>query len=185
MTLWHCSPAPGLTVLRPSVTKYFGKPKQVCLTASLPMALMYGVRHFEYTYGYTRAGQIYYEEYFPNALEELYGGKAASLYRCRLREDMERTAIPNEYVTALEVPVEEEIPVPDVLEALLKQERQGALKIIRWLELSEGTRKRVRKAEADTILEHGLLARPEDPFARFMQEKYPDSWALALEKEDT
>ena len=31
------------------------------------MALMYSVRNFEYTYGYTKAGQIYYEEYFPDA----------------------------------------------------------------------------------------------------------------------
>ena len=55
MTLYHCSPTAGLTVLRPSVS--FGKPSQVCLTASLPMALMYGVKHFEYTYGYTRDGR--------------------------------------------------------------------------------------------------------------------------------
>ena len=48
MTLYHCSPEPGLKTLRPSGNR-FGKPRQVCLTASLPMALMYGVRHFEYT----------------------------------------------------------------------------------------------------------------------------------------
>ena len=29
MTLYHCSPTPGLKVLRPSVTQYFGKPRQV------------------------------------------------------------------------------------------------------------------------------------------------------------
>ena len=40
--LYHCSPIGGLTVLEPGVTKYFGKPRQVCLTASLPMALLYG-----------------------------------------------------------------------------------------------------------------------------------------------
>ncbi len=39
MTLYHCSPTPGLKTLRPGVTKYFGKPEKVCLTASLPMAL--------------------------------------------------------------------------------------------------------------------------------------------------
>lgn len=64
--LYHGSPVPGLRELQPSVTKYFGKPRQVCLTASLPMALMYGAKHFEYTYGYTKDRQIYYEEYFPN-----------------------------------------------------------------------------------------------------------------------
>ncbi len=81
MTLYHCSPEPGLKTLRPSGSR-FGKPRQVCLTASLPMALMYGVRHFEYTYGYNRAGELYYEEFFPNALAEIYRGKKASLYVC-------------------------------------------------------------------------------------------------------
>lgn len=109
MTLYHCSPTPGLRVLKPSVTQYFGKPRQVCLTASLPMALMYGVKHFEYAYGYTGAGRVNYEEY------------------------------------------------------LLGEKRR------RW----------VVRAEADTIQEKGLLTRPGDPFARYLREKYPESWALA------
>ena len=71
MELYHASPTAGLTVLRPSVTEFFGKPKQVCLTALKPMALLYGVRHFEYTYGYRKDGGLYYQEYFPGALEEL------------------------------------------------------------------------------------------------------------------
>lgn len=181
MTLYHCSPTPGLAVLRPSVTRYFGKPRQVCLTASLPMALMYGIRHFEYAYGYTRDGRIYYEEYFPNALEELYRGRSASLYLCARRADMEPTAIPNEYVAGTEVPVEEERFVPDILAALLEQERLGALKVVRWDELDGERRRWIVRAEADTIREKGLLARPDDPFARYMREKYPESWALAAQ----
>ncbi len=35
MTLYHCSPTPGLKTLRPGVTQYFGKPR----AAGLPMAL--------------------------------------------------------------------------------------------------------------------------------------------------
>lgn len=179
MKLYHCSPTAGLTVLRPSVTKYFGKPKQVCLTASLPMALLYGIKHFEYSYGYTRDGRLYYEEYFPDALEELYRGKAASLYTCSLRPDMETTPIPNEYVTQGEVPVESEQVIPDVLAALLEQERLSALKIVRWAELSGERRAWIVRAEADTIAEKGLLAQPDSDFARFMREKYPESWKRA------
>ena len=88
IVLYHASPTKGLKELRPSVTIYFGKPKQMCLAALLPMALMYGVKHFEYPYGYTRDGQIHDEEYFPNAFRAVYGGKSASLYRCLWREDM-------------------------------------------------------------------------------------------------
>ena len=58
MELYHASPTAGLTVLRPSVTEFFGKPRQVCLTSLKPMALLYGIRHFEYTYGYTGEGKL-------------------------------------------------------------------------------------------------------------------------------
>lgn len=182
MKLYHVSPTAGIAVLEPSVTKYFGKPKQVCLTASLPMALLYGARHFEYTYGYTREKALYYEEYFPGALEEIYRGKSASLYLCEKVPDMEPTAIPNEYVSALPVQVAKEVPIPDVYEALLEQERLGALKIIRWPELTEKSRAWIVEAEAETILEKELLGQPDSPFARYMREKYPESWALALQK---
>ena len=182
LALYHASPTKGLRELRPSVTKYFGKPKQVCLTSCLPMALLYGVRHFEYPYGYTREGRIYYEEYFPNALREVYGGKSASLYRCAWREDMETTQIPNEYVTPDPVPVLEEIPIPDVYQALLEQEGLGALKIVRYQDMTERRLAWVREAEAQTILDHDLL-HEEGPFARYLREHYPDSWALAQARE--
>ena len=50
------------------------------MTKSLPMALFYGIRNFEYAYGYRKTGQIYFAEYFPDALETLYAVKTASLY---------------------------------------------------------------------------------------------------------
>lgn len=178
MDLYHASPAAGLAVLKPSVTEYFGKPKQVCLTPSRAMALLYGVRHFEYTYGYTREKELYYEEYFPDALEALYRGKSASLYRCAWREGMGTTQIPNEYVSADEVPIEEELPIPDVCGALLEQERLGALRIVRWPEVPEKRRQWIVKAEMETILENGLLER-DVPMARYMRETYPESWARA------
>ena len=168
--------------MRPSVTEYFGKPRQVCLTALKPMALLYGVKHFEYTYGYAGEKELYYEEYFPGALEELYRGKPASLYRCIWREGMETTRIPNEYVSADEVPVEEEIPIPDVYEALLEEERLGTMRFVRWADVPEKRRRWIVKAEMETILEHKLLGK-DTAMARYMREKYPESWAMA-QKED-
>ena len=182
MELYHASPTAGLTVLRPSVTAYFGKPKQVCLTARKPMALLYGIRHFEYTYGYARDGGLYYEEYFPGALEELYRGKAASLYRCAWREGMETTQIPNEYVSADEVPVEEEILIPDVYKALLEEERLGTMRVVRWPDVPEKSRQWIVNAEMEVILENKLLGK-DTAMARYMREKYPESWELALARE--
>lgn len=180
MELYHVSPTAGLKILKPSVTAYFGKPRQVCLTALKPMALLYGIRHFEYTYGYTKSGEIYYEEYFPGALEELYRGKAASLYRCAWREGMKTTQIPHEYVSADEVPVEEEILIPDVYEALLEEERLGTMRIVRWPDVPEKSRRWIVNAEMEVILESKLLEK-DTAMARYMREKYPESWNLALD----
>ena len=95
----------------------------------------------------------------------------------------ETTRIPTEYVTARPVPVLEEIAIPDVCQALLEQERLGALRIVRWAELPERSRAWVLQAEKDTILEHGLLTQ-DTGFARYMRETYPDSWALALAEQE-
>ena len=176
MAYYHCSPTPGLTVLEPRKPQSFEKPKSVYMTTSLPMALMYGVRNFEYTYGYTREGQIYYEEYFPNALEVLYRGKRASLYLCE-PENVTGTRIPNEVLSASPVPVIRETVIRDVCEAMLEQERRGTLVIHRYHELSQRKLEWIRKVEADTIREHDLL-RAGGPMAEYMKARYPESWAL-------
>ena len=179
MTLYHCSPTPGLHTLEPRVMPYFDKPCQLCLTELLPMALFYGIRHFEYPYGYTRAGELYYLEQFPGMLAELYGGKSASLYLCEERPGMGRTAIPHERVTAEPVPVLREIAVPDLLAALREQERRGAVRLIRWEQVDEANRRWIVDAEQREIVERGLLDYPEEPMARYLREKYPESWARA------
>ena len=188
MTFYHCSPQPGLTVLMPQKRNSFEAREAVYLTTLKPMALMYGIRHFEYTYGYHWQegvpGGMYYEEYFPDALQKLYAGRSASLYICEAG-DYETTKKPNEYISFQPVRVLEEIRIPNLLAALLEEERQGRLEIRYHQQLSDKARAWVRKAEADTILKQGLLNTP-GPFADFMRSSYPDSWtdAVAASKKD-
>ena len=52
---------------------------------------------------------------------------------------------------------------------------------------SRSPRSRISRRSASTIqrreiLDRGLLDRPEDPVARYLREKYPESWALAREE---
>lgn len=176
MKYYHCSPVCGLKVLQPGKPANFEKPAGVYLTTLLPMALMYGIRNFEYSYGYTREGQIYFDEYFPNALEILYRGKAASLYVCEAGR-VRTTQIPNEVVSEAPVGVLEENIISDVYEALLEQERLGALVIHRYPQLSQNMLDWIRDVEADTIREHGLRGR-EDAMAEYYREHYPESWAM-------
>lgn len=181
MEYYHCSPTAGLTILEPRKPEAFEKPSRVYMTTSLPMALMYGVRNFEYTYGYTREGQIYFEEYFPNALEILYRGKHASLYLCA-PEQVETTNIPNEAVCAAAVPIVGEVVIPDVWEALLEQQRLGALVIRRYEELSPRMLAWIRDAEAKEIRKRNLL-HTGGAMAEYMKRHYPESWAM-VEREE-
>lgn len=174
---YHCSPRTGLTVLEPRKPEAFDKPAKVYMTTLLPMALMYSIRNYEYSYGYTKDGQIYFEEYFPNALEILYRGKCASLYLCN-PISISTTKIPNEVVSSEAVPIISETVIPDACEALLEQERLGSLVIRRYCELSQKTLDWICQVEADTIQKKNLLNR-NDPMADYYRTHYPQSWAIA------
>lgn len=178
MIYYHGSPTPGLTILQPSMTtKRIDRPPQVCMTVSRPMALFYSIHHFEYTYGYTKDGQIYYQECFPDALRVLYAGKSASLYICD-PADAQPTAIPNEFVSAQPVPVLNEVLISDAYAALLAEEKKGTLKIYPYHTLGEKQRDWIVRAEADEIREKRLWE-TDSPEAAYYRLHYPESWELA------
>lgn len=176
MAYYHCSPTAGLKMLEPREPSSFSKPRRVYMTTLLPMALMYGVRNFEYTYGYNKEGQIHFDEYFPGELELLYKGKRASLYLCD-PVSVSTTAIPNEVVSEECVSIVSEMEIPDVYEALLEQERLGALVIRRYEELPEKMLDWIRRVEADEIRQLDLLHQ-SGPRAEYMKLHYPESWAI-------
>ncbi len=180
MDHYHCSPTSGIRILEPKTPSSFEKPQGVYLTTLLPMALMYGIQNYEYTYGYTKEGQIYLDEYFKDALSVLYKGKSASLYLCA-PESTASTRIPNEVVSQAPVAVLREIFIPDVYEALLEQERLGALIIHRYEELTEKQLDWIRKTAADIISKHNLPNCP-GPMADYYRSHYPESWAMACQK---
>ena len=181
VTFYHCSPVSGLKVLEPRKPESFDKPARVYMTTLLPMALMYSIRNYEYTYGYMD-GQIHLDEYFPNALEILYRGKSASLYLCD-PASTESTRIPNEAVSDGAVPILQEIFIPDALEALLEQQRLGNLVIRRYHELPERAYEWIRNAEADCIRKADLLHKPGAQ-ADYYRTHYPESWAIVKNEQE-
>lgn len=179
MNYYHGSPTGGLTMLRPGKPDHFDKPRGVYLTSLYPMALQYGIRNFEYTYGYTRDKRLYFEEYFPNALEELYGGKRGVVYVCS-PGPVEGSRIPNEWISMEPVEIVETIEIPDLMEELLCQEALGTMDIHRYADRSSQAHEWTKKAEAQVILDKKYLETP-GPGADYMKKHYPESWALALE----
>ena len=120
MTYYHASPAGGLQVLELRKSPYFNKPTQVCLTSLRAMALFYLIRNYEYAYGYTRQGKLYFDEPFPDALKKLYAGKSGWLYTCE-EGNYEKTEIPNEFVSSQPVRVLDAEYIPDAYEAFLHE----------------------------------------------------------------
>ena len=177
MPYYHCSPTAGLTMLHPHKPEAFDKPAKVYLTTLLPMALMYSVRNYEYTYGYDKDGRIYFAEYFPNALETLYRGRQASLYLCD-PTGIESTEIPNEVVSESAVPVVDEIHIHDAYDALLEQERAGNLWIYRFEARSPAMLEWIRQVQTEEILQNGLL-HANNAKAEYYRTHYPDSWKAA------
>ena len=88
------------------------------------------------------------------------------------------TRIPNEVVSPEAVPVLREERIPDVYQALLEQERLGALVIRRYSSLPRETKDWIRKVEADTIRQNLLLHTP-GPMADYYRTHYPESWEMA------
>ena len=123
MTYYHASPTGGLQVLKPRKSPYFDKPTQVCLTSLRAMALFYLIRNYEYAYGYTRQGKLYFDDPFPNALKKLYAGKSGWLYICE-DGDYKKTEIPNEFVSAQPVRMIGAEYIPDAYEAFCRNRRR-------------------------------------------------------------
>ena len=177
MAYFHCSPTAGIRILEPRSPGFFDKPQGVYMATFLPTVLFYGVQNFKYAYGYTRDGRLYYEEYFPNALEILYGGKAASLYTCA-PASVFTTKIPYEAVSRDPVPVVSEQRIPDLLAALKEQEKLGNVKLFHYEDLSSAGLSWVH----DTILGEIRNLSPLEhsgPKGDYYRTYYPALWQEA------
>ena len=135
MTYYHASPTGGLQSLEPRKSPFFEKPTQVCLTSLRAMALFYLIRNYEYAYGYTRQGNLYFEEPFPDALKKLYAGKSGWLYTCE-DGDYEKTAIPNEFVSAHPVRIVGAEYIPDAYEAFQKEQQAGNIELFAYAQFA-------------------------------------------------
>ena len=187
MTYYHASPAGGLQMLEPKKSPYFDKPTQVCLTSLRAMALFYLIRNYEYAYGYTRQGKLYFEEPFPDALKKLYAGKSGWLYTCE-DGDYEKTAIPNEFVSAHPVRIVGAEYIPDAYEAFQKEQQAGNIELFAYAQFASDPKRFaeklawIEKEISEEILQNKIWEAPDSGRARYYRENYPKIWAHTLEQ---
>ncbi len=190
MTYYHASPTGGLQLLEPRKTLYFDKPTQVCLTSLRAMALFYIIRNYEYAYGYTRQGKLYFDDPFPDALKKLYAGKSGWLYTCA-EGDYEKTEIPNEFVSAQPVRIIGAEYIPDAYEAFLREQEAGNILLLGYEHFASDPEKFVKKrawlekAISEEIRKKAIWKAPDSDCARYYRENYPEIWKNILKSLQT
>ena len=190
MTYYHASPTGGLQLLEPRKTLYFDKPTQVCLTSLRAMALFYIIRNYEYAYGYTRQGKLYFDDPFPDALKKLYAGKSGWLYTCA-EGDYEKTEIPNEFVSAQPVRIIGAEYIPDAYEAFLREQEAGNILLLGYEHFASDPEKFAKKrawlekAISEEIRKKAIWKAPDSDCVRYYRENYPEIWKNILKSLQT
>ena len=181
MTYYHASPAGGLQMLEPRKSPYFDKPTQVCLTSLRAMALFYLIRNYEYAYGYTRQGKLYFDDPFPDALKKLYAGRSGWLYICE-DGDYKKTEIPNEFVSAQPVRITGAEYIPDAYEAFLREQAAGNIQLLDYAHFASDPEKFAKKrawlqkAISEEIRKKEIWKATDSDRAHYYQENYPEIW---------
>ena len=121
-------------------------------------------------YGFDSQGILQYEEYYPNALEETYGGVGGYIYSCiNVEEDLDfELKIPDAIASREKVHVDSCEIINDALADILRAEKNGQIKIIRYDDFIAKREKwlySIIKSEYSEAINH-----PEYQF--FLREKF-------------
>lgn len=176
MKLYHGSPSPDITALRPALSNH-GKP-YAYLTDDPALAVLYAHNPLTppdgyFPYFYNKEGKLCYDEYFPDALS-LYQGYGGYVYTVENDTPLPRLErMPWVYLSESAVPVSECRHIENLYDELLRLEQSGQLIINRFGDLSEKRLQGIyqmlrREAEKEQLAEH-----PEREYAQFYQAHFP------------
>lgn len=121
-------------------------------------------------YGFDSQGILQYEEYYPNALEETYGGVRGYIYSCiNVEEDIDfDIKIPDAIVSRKKVHVDSCENIDDALVDIIRAEEAGQIRIVRY---NEFIAKREKWLNSIIRSEYGeATTHPEYQF--FLREKF-------------
>lgn len=175
MHLYHGSPTPHIRALQPCLSNH-GKP-YAYLTDCPELAVIYAwnpvprpYTYFPYERG--RDGTLYYDEYFPNAMETVYRGHGGYIYCCEA-ELPRLENMPCIYVSESPVAVSGCRWIPDLYEELLRLEQAGRLICRRYEQRSPREHEQARQLLLREIDQYHLQDRPGDPYALFIRAHFP------------
>lgn len=178
--LYHGTSVAGLKRLRPTLSEH-GKP-YIYFASNMTVATFYTVHRVErpynwFPYGFDKNGVPVYDEYYPDALADVYSGKTGYIYLCENISDIQNpTNINCAYVCEKDVDVNDVIEIADMYEWFLERENLGELRINRYENLTQRQKERFGRIILSEIEENGLKQNPDCGYAKFIKEKFPDVW---------
>ncbi len=89
--LYHGSSEPGIQTLMPQISEH-GEP-YIYFSSNIIVAAFYTVHKVErpynwFPYGFNEDNIPVYNEYYPNALEDVYAGQKGYIYECIKNDEM-------------------------------------------------------------------------------------------------
>lgn len=172
MLLYHGSPAGGIRALRPSPSNH-DKPC-VYLTDCPALALLYAHNPIArpggfFPYWFDKAGQLHYDEYFPDQTQLIYAGHPGWVYQAEADGLQRLEKMPWVYLSEAETPVAGAEYVPDLYAALLLAESEGRLTLHRYGSIPPEQQEIHRRIVRRSMEGHG-----EDDYIRFLREYMPE-----------
>lgn len=121
-------------------------------------------------YGFTKDGIFEFQEYYPNALEETYKGVSGYIYKTSNIPNIKLLQeIKDVYITDTNTIIEDVEYINDAYEEILKYEKQGLIKIVRYEEFIKTKKEwlhNIIQKEYDESNDH-----PE--YKYFLKNKFP------------
>lgn len=185
MDYYHGSIIPGLTKLLPFEGKENNLKKPcVYLTSNSQLAIHY-IRDksrlwISPTLDIREDGVLVYQEMFSGALEYIYKGISGYVYR--VSGDYGIDTVPGVRFAAVSespVPVVDFEYIPDVYRAILSFEDKGNFVYEHYEDLPKWRHDKIRDWALKWIADGDWISKPNEPMARFYQDKWPEYWQEA------
>ncbi len=184
--LYHGSSVAGITTLEPHSPLHNSDKRVVYLTGNIPYALIYiwdekrtGYDR-KYVTGWMKDGIANYEEQFPDQLELFYKNVSGYLYYIQNRINFQpvddRESM---FYNEGSVSVDHAVFIADVYEELLKHEKSGLFRILRYKEQSGKRQDELTDMIAKAILKNNFYQN-DTVQADFMKRYHHKAWEKAF-----
>ncbi len=186
--LYHGSSVQGIKILKPVSDLHNCDKKGIYLTSNIPYALVYiwdslktGTNRKWVTCGLKR-GIVYYEEQFPNQLQEFYEGVKGYLYAVPKESTLQAVEKREEmYFSTDPIAVHQTIYVPDVYQALCKCQEEGTFRLLKFTDAVREKQQQLIDMISDCIYKSGALTAKNDD-SYFFQKYFKEAWKKAEAK---